>query len=318
MCGKIGALRNLLVSLGLVALGLGTVALTHQLYATVFGLTCHFFGAGFMGSSNALATYMLPDRQRGVTLLHALNAVGKFVGPMLASLFLYGAWRNGFLAAAVLPLALAIPVLIAHGYGGSIPIGRKREGDQRAGADFWLAISGFGAIAGSELAVALWIPAYAQEVRGCSAAEANLLLSIFLVGLVIGRFAVSALSPRVSSRRAIAVCGAAALFAIPAVSFSSYPVAAAFFLLFGLAFSATWPSYFAHLTRVFPEHLGLMGGASVFSTQVGFAVCSYVSGRLAEVNLAYPMLFGAAVLGGFVLIFFASPVSKAARGVPST
>ncbi len=83
-----------------------------------------------------------------------------------------------------------------------------------------------------------------------------------------------------------------------------------FFFLFGLAFSATWPSYFAHLSRVFPEHLGLMSGAALLSTQVGFAGCSYASGRLAESSLAYPTVFGAVVMAVFIVAFFASSLSR--------
>ena len=315
LCSRIGALRTLLLSLIMAAASLSGIGLIHSFRATSIGLVGYFFAHGFMGSSNALSAHMLPDRQRGVTLLHGFNAMGKLAGPLLASLFLYAAWQNGFLAIAVLALILAVPASISLAGGGNTSIGRKQPEDGHAGMVFWIAVMGFAFIAGSEIAVALWIPTYGQKVRHFAAAESNMLLSIFLVGLIVGRFGFSALSRQLTTRRIIGVCGASVIFAIPAVSFSSYPLASVSFLLFGLAFSAMWPTYFAHLAQVFPEHLGLMSGAAMFTTQIGFAACSYTSGRLAEINLAYPILFGAAVMGAFTLIFFAVP-ARASEEAP--
>ena len=307
LCSSIGALRTLLLSFVMVAGALGSIGLIHDFRATEIGLVGYFFAHGFMGSSNALSAHMLPDRQRGVTLLHAFNALGKLAGPLLASLFLYAAWRKGFLATAALALVLAVPAILALSGGRHVHIGRKQPEDGHAGIAFWVSVLGFAFIAGSEIAVALWVPAYGQKVRNFTAGKSNLLLSIFLVGLIVGRFAFSALSRKLTTSRIIGICGASVFFAIPAVSFRHYPLTAVSFLLFGLAFSAMWPTYFAHLAHIFPEHIGLMSGAAVFTTQIGFAACSYASGRLAEISLAYPILFGAAVMGVFTLAFFALP-----------
>ncbi len=315
VCGRIGALRNMLLSLVMVITALAVIGLAPGVYATVIGLAGYFTASGFMGSSNALATHMLPDRQRGMALLHGFNAMGKLAGPVLASLFLYGAWRNSFLAAAALPVMLVVTASMAYRAGGNTSVGRRKHGDSHPGLAFWVAVAGFALVAGSEIAVALWIPAFGQKVRGFTATQGNLLLSIFLAGMIAGRFASSALSDRLSSKHAMALCGVSLVFVWPSVVFTTYAASAVSFFLFGLAFSAMWPSYFAHLSHVFPEHLGMMGGAAVFSTQIGFALCSLVSGRLAESSLVYPMIFGAAVMGVFVAAFFTSPLSRAADRV---
>lgn len=218
-------------------------------------------------------------------------------------MFLYGAWRNCFLAAATLPLLLIAPTLFAHG-NGDTSVGRRADSAGRVGLSFWLCVAGFALIAGSEIGVALWLPAYGREVRGFSARQANLLLSVFLSGMVAGRFTCSALSRSLTARRSIAYAGAALVFVIPALLSSGYGAACASFFLFGLAFSATWPSYFAYLSHVFPDHVGLMSGAAILSTQLGFATCSYVTGKLAVANLSYPIIFGAVVMGIFVAAYF--------------
>lgn len=302
ICGMLGALRVLLFSLGLAVVSLLTVGLVHNLQATVLGLTGYFMAAALMGSSNALAAKMLPDIQRGVTLLHAANAVGKLTGPILASIFLYSAWRNSFNMIAGMVVLLAIPAILS-GKHRHASAGLKNEGSVRAGFAFFAAVSGFGLIAGSELAVVMWLPTYAREVRGFSAGSANLLLSIFLLGLVFGRFAASGLSHRISSTQAIVICGSTVVFVVPALHSGSYVISAIFFLLFGLAYSATWPSYFAYLARVSPDHLGALTGGAVFWNHVGLAVFACISGRLADINEATPLFFGAAVMGGFALIF---------------
>lgn len=309
LCGRIGAIRNMVLSMALAALALGVVGFSSSLTATVGGIWGYFVAMGFMGSSNVLATVMFPDRQRGLAVLHTMNASGKLAGPVLGALFVYGVWRNSFIAAAVLPVLLIIPSLLAH-TNGDTSVGRKHDKAGRAGVAFWLSMLGFGLIAGSEIAVALWVPAYAERVRGFSAHQANLLLSVFLAGLVAGRLVCGTFAEVFHSTRAIAICGACTVFAAPALLATSYAPACVFFFLFGLAFSATWPSYFAHMSHVHHEHLGLMGGAAFVCTQLGFAACSWASGKLAVVELAYPTVFGAVVMAAFVIVFFFSPLSR--------
>lgn len=310
-CGRVGALRNMLLAFVGSAASLGLVGLTRSLPVSVGGLVGYFFSMGFMASSNVLATLMLPDTQRGVSLLHAVNAIGKLAGPMLAAIFLHDAWRNSFVAVAVFSLVMMVPALLVHA-NGNTTAGKKNPSTPRPGLAFWAAVVGFGLIAGSEIAVALWLPTFGKMVRGYTTQQANALLSAFLLGLMAGRFASGGLSRVLSSTRAIAVCGGCLLFVVPALLSQGFGPSAVFFFLFGLAFSATWPSYFAHMSTVFPEHLGLMGGAALLSTQIGFAACSYVSGRLAETSPAYPTIFGAVVMGVFVLVFFASPLCRCA------
>ena len=315
VCGRIGALRTLLVSLVLLAVGMEMMGLLDSAVGVIGGLAVALFGLGFMGSASALAVHMFSDRQRGVVLLHALNASGKFCGPMLATAFLYGAWRNSFSAAAAMTIVLVIPALLAKA-DGQVSIGRKPDKGPRAQAGFWICVAGFALISGSEISVALWLPAFCEKSRGFTAAQSNAMLAIFLLGLMAGRFSAGALSKWVSSKRAIGICGCATVFVLPAITVPAYPVAAVFFFLFGVAYSATWPSYFAHLSRVYPDHLGLLSGVVIFATQVGFAVCSEITGRLAGADLSYPLLFGASVMAAFVVVFFASPISKRAKQTP--
>lgn len=316
ICGKIGALRNVLLALVMSAIALGCIGLIPHVAATVGGLAAYFFAMGFMGSSNTLATHMLPDRQRGIALLHATNASGKLAGPLLASLFIAGAWRYSFLASAILPAILIIPTLLTHS-NGYTDVGQRAKHTKRPGTGFWIAISAFAFIAGSEIAVAMWLPAYAYEMKGFSEERSKQLLSIFLTGMITGRVVSSALSKMVSSRMVIAACGIFLIALVPALQSSAYFTLAFWLFFLGVGFSAIWPSYFAHISRIYPEHIGMMGGGAVFATQMGFAACSAVSGRLADIDLACPLIFGASLMALFVVAFFASPIGRRAKGVES-
>lgn len=309
VCGRLGALNTILAALFLSGSSLMCIGAIPAFAATAGGLAAYFFASGFLGSANTLATHMVGDRQRGVTLMHGSNAIGKLTGPMLASLFLYSAWRGSFLTAAFIPFLLLLPAVLARRSDGMM-IGRRQPGTSRPGIDLWVAVAGFGLIAGGEMGVALWLPAFGEKVREFAPAQANLLLSVFLAGLAAGRFAVSALSHRIAPRAVIALCSALLPSAFAVTNFGSYEAVVFSVLLLGLGFSAVWPSYFAFLSHLYPEHLGLLGGASVFSTQVGFAVCAWISGRLADVYLGYPILFGAAVIAAFSVLFFAAPISR--------
>ena len=312
LCGAIGGIPSLLIAIAMGTISLCTVGRVPTLFATFAGLTGFFLSKSTMNAANALATKMLPDRQRGVTLLHGTNAMGKLVGAGLGSIFVYTLWRYSFLVAGLLTLAVAIPTLMARGHIHA-STGLKQPGGKRAGLYFWLAASGFGFISGSELAASYWIKIYGTNVLRFPEGKAKMLLIFLLLGIVAGRFGASWLSQRISSKGAILICGLCSFFVVPALYFKGFiPVAGSLFL-FGLTFSAAWPSYFAHLSQVFPENLGMLAGASALATWVGVAACSWISGWLADINLRYGILFGAAVALTFLVLFFVSPLGREPR-----
>ncbi len=310
VCGKIGAVRTVTIALFMAALSLEGTGQASSLAGTIGGLAGFFFSIGFLGASNVLATVMMPNRQRGLSLLHGVVGLGKLVGPAIASLFLYGAWRQGFVVAGLVPLAVGLPAVFLLRVPEIKSIGQTHASAGRPTRKFWLALLMFGLITGSELTVALWTPAYAQTARGFSAAQGNMLLATFSVGYVSGRFIMGIISKWLSARQTIAVCGVLLLSAIPAVLVTPYYAAAALFVVFGLSFSAIWPSYFAHISHEFPDHLAMMGGASILTGHLGFAICSSISGRIAEFSLAYALLFGAVTMAAFVALFFITPIGR--------
>jgi len=314
LCGAIGGIRALLIAVAMGTISLCTIGLVPFQLATSAGLAGFFLSKSTMNAANALATKMIPDRQRGVSLLHSTNALGKLVGSSLGFIFVYTLWRNSFLVAGLLTLAVAIPTLMSRDHIHA-STGLKQPGGSRPGLYFWLAILGFGFISGSELAAAMWIPSYGESVLGFPERKAKILLTFFILGIVAGRFGAAWLSKRISSKGAILLCGLSAFFVVPALHFPGFIPTAGFLFLFGLTFSAAWPSYFAHLSRVFPENLGMLAGASALATWIGVALCSKVSGWLADIDLRYGILFGAAVAVSFVILFFASPLSREPRKV---
>lgn len=316
LCGRIGGLPALLLSVVIGTVALGAVGLVPGMIIAFSALTVYYLSKSIMNSANALATKMVPDAQRGVGVLHGVNAMGKVGGALLAFVFVAAAWRNTYLVSGLLTLILTVPILLSwqHSHASA---GRKQAGG-RAGLYFWIAVLGFAFIAGGEMASAMWIPSYGENILNLAERPAKILFVFFATGIVLGRFLFAGLSHRVSSRGAIALTCCAALFVFPALYFQSYAVVALFLMLYGLTFSAIWPSYFAQLSRVFPEHLGLMAGVSAFTTCLGLAVCAKLSAPLAQIHEAYGILFGAGVIVLFVALFFLSPLSRLAKAVQET
>lgn len=231
---------------------------------------------------------------RRLSMLHTFFGIGAFGGPLLAAAAMRtGAkWSSVYLVtgAGYFVVLLAVAAVMhsyfdtrssvnesANAYAVTPPAGergakRSAELVSRNGTVVALGVLLF-FYAIHQVGVISWLPYFLQNERGAGADFASVGLSIYWVGIIIGRFIASLLADRVGSARMLrggsfvaAVAGTAAVFV---------PGGLSVMLLFGLA--------------------GVASGATIpLAYSVGYEAAPGNAGRITSV-LALIMLLGRVV-----------------------
>ncbi len=229
-------------------------------------------------------------QSRLLNLVHAAFCVGGIVGPASVG-FLLGIGRGGiavFSATAVVLGVMAVLFGVSR-FTRVYDEGRARgSGDTASGAGMKLVLQPLLLLitfflllyVGAELGVSTWISEYVVRALGAAQFTGALSVSLFWVGMLFGRFSLSAYR---GSRQEYLVLGltvlsAAALGMILAVS-SMWAVAAAVFLT-GLGFSGIYPLSLAIVGRY--HRSGMAVGAVTTGGGIGSFTFPFIMAVLAQ------------------------------------
>jgi len=274
---------NLLVALGLLAIGLARSY--GQAAAGAFALG---FGSGTLDMVlSPLVAVLRPDR-RGVDLnrLHAVYCVGAIAVTSLAALLLrWGlGWRGIAFLFAVAPLAsaagfarAALPPLVAR------DAARTRLRHLLARPAFLVLLGVMFGLGGSMAGISQWLPAFAQQALGLTAAAGGAALSGFAAGMGASRVVAGWIAHRVTSTTLIrASAGATAVLALVAATAPWPPVALAACVLVGFGGGAIWPSVLAMAADRFPHGGGTMFGLMAAMGNIGCMTGAWAVGVVAD------------------------------------
>ena len=303
--GKVTAL-----STGLTALAL--IGYSHAGSLWFFCLCAVPLGLGAGAIDSGLNNYVaLHYHAAHMNFLHCAYSVGTLLSPYLISAALGGgeSWRTGYRWAFFVQLGITVLAVL------SIPFYRG-ERKKRETADFvpvtlsfrqmlkmpkvrtvWWIFIGSCAI---EITCANWASTYLVNSRGLTAAAAAGTVTIYFIGMLLGRFLAGVFSSRLSSWQLIHIGQGIMLFAIVVLflPFSlTISVAALFLIGFGCA------PIFPNLNQLTPQNFGREISQSVMGTEVaagyfGIMVMPALFGVLAQ-------KFSTDILPGFLLVMYA-------------
>lgn len=290
----------------LLGLGLAGAALAPSypwILAAVFGFSLCGSPAGAVGQSIMLDQF--PQRRGELLSLQTMFAsLGSFTAPWLVALFVDLSWRWAFAAAAGLALALFAGVLsvrlpparAARAERGTL---RRVLGHPRvliAGALIFLSV-------GPDLGFSFWLAQYFRSELGVSLRLSSGVVSVFLVGMMGGRWLTSRLIRRVPSPR---IVQGGLLLSLAALALFLYApwlgVKLAAIVVYGLGTSPVFPLLMAAGTAAFPDRPGAVSGVLYAAVSLG--------------GMAFPILLGAAagavgiprsylIVGGLIAALFA-------------
>ena len=251
-------LGNLLIALGLVGLALAPGYI--WVCVASFALGC---GAGQidMVLSPVVAALNPERRASAMNWLHSFYCVGAVLTVLVSTIALHCGlgWRWSCLLMLPLPVGLFIafaplrfPEMVTEG---------TRTPFRSLLSDSWFLAALAGILLGgaTELGMAQWLPAYAEQGLGYPAWVGGTGLLLFSLAMAGGRMAVGAL-PRLDPFLIMAAGSAASVAMFLGGSFMPWPLAAlACCIIAGFAGSCLWPTMLAVTADRFPS-----GGASMF------------------------------------------------------
>lgn len=163
---------------------------------------------------NTLVAEMHPDHKGFyINLLHCFFGIGSFLGPILAGSVVekYQCWRLAYLILAVACFTLlGLYVFVVRGKLGSRPrhgsesrrvepVGLRQVLSGKMGF-LWLVLFLY---SGHQSGIHNWLPTYSAATLGLDSLAAGTIVSVFWIGLILGRFVCSLLTRRVHERTLI-------------------------------------------------------------------------------------------------------------------
>ena len=299
--GRVTAASTILTAAALLGFSLAPSLLWLCLLAVPLGL-----GAGAIDT--ALNNYVaLHYRATHMNFLHCAYGVGVTVSPLIMSFALSaGTWREGYLGATVCQAAIALLTIAILPLWGKVARADEERGEKDAEPrtesplalvrrrDVRLACLVFLASVAIEGICNTWGTSYLVNARGMGAGEAAGMVTVYYVGVTLGRFLSGVLANRLSSKQLVGL-GQLVTFAAVLVLLAPLPAFAAPVGLFLVGFgnSPLYPNML-HLT---PRLFGRELSQSVIGVQMA---ASYVG------SLAIAPLFGVV---GQALGFWLFPVA---------
>lgn len=269
---KVTAFSTAMTAVALLGFSFAQSFLVMVLLAVVLGL-----GAGAIdsGLNNYVALHFKASH---MNFLHCFYGVGVSLSPYLMSVALSSAgWRGGYRYAFYVQAAIAVLLIL------SVPLWKKSSPDTQAEEEkstnltlwqmakmpevrqVWVVMLATNAI---EYACGVWGSTYLVEQKGFSAELGALALTVYYVGMSIGRFVSGLISGKISTWKRIGI-GSAIL--APAIVLMLLPlsgtVTVAGLFLIGLGNGSIYPNMI-HLT---PHNFGKEVSQSVMGSQIAFA-----------------------------------------------
>ena len=249
----------------LIAAGLGVLGLAPDYPAALMAVFVMGMGAGVLDLVLSPIVCALQPEHRGSAMnwLHSFYCVGAVATILTAALALRFevAWRAVALWLILMPLAVGLgflamkmPPLVAKGHERTRLRALCRE------TYFLVALAAIFLAGATELGMAQWLPAYAEDGLGYTKWTGDMAFLAFSMAMAVGRMGAGMLGRRVAAIPLMLHCGWVSAVLFVMACFAPWrPAALAACAAVGLTCSCLWPSMVAVTADRFPQ-----GGASMF------------------------------------------------------
>lgn len=286
--------REWIISAGSLALGAGALLLCFgpSYYFSLAAALAMGTGIGFiLSGSNTLLVGLYPSHKGAIlNIHHVFFGIGAIVGPALMGLLIVRGnhWQAGYIGAAFL---LFLLVLVFSFSPHKAPV--RTDGQPRGLGNFvkLLTQGRFKIILlvnfltmGSQIVVMLFGTVFLVEAKHSSVAAASAALSIFSIGIVLGRMACSRLTLITGSTTIVL----ALLWLQSIVLFITWQanawLALAALAASGFTFSGTYPTLLAITSSLFPKRDGISLGVLSTMGGLGSILLCWLTGFVAGVS----------------------------------
>ena len=330
-----GAKPTILLALTLIVAGLAFFATTPD--AVTNTLLSALIGLGQGGVEVGLnATILHMDERntgRPMNLLHGAFAVGAIVGPLAVSLLLQSGldWAVVYRGMAVIFVLLAVMMAFA-----ALPTVRQKaaqhdEMPERLSANpaYWLSFFALFLYLGVELGVSNWVAEYFVVVFAYAPEASAMLVSLFWIGLLAGRFGMPLLYKDSHPDAALVGLSALATASVVLLTLLGYAAPSAIaadvgeglLFLAGLGCSIYYPGVMTLVGKCFPRAQSQAVGFAATGGGIGAFIFPFLMSSIAQnwgiqAGFATYGVFaaGMTVVGAWLAV--AANRGKSARAVP--
>ena len=128
-----------------------------------------------------------------------------------------------------------------------------------------------------------WVNMYLQESGGVPAFLATSMISLFYVGLTLGRFVCASVADRVGYAKTILILSIGAVVSFPLVILGRHPLVITFSVaLSGLFFSGLYPTALAYANNLFPALAGTVAATMSLAMTLGTMIPPWWTGIIAD------------------------------------
>ncbi len=295
--GKVTFFSTLLTAIGLLGISFSSNIVVMMIFSIILG-----YGAGAIDTG--LNSYVsVHYKAKHLNWLHCFWGMGVAISPMIMSAFLgagEGQWRNGYRVVALLQLTIALLVL------ATLPkwnAATKQAEQESAKGDMTMAqllrlkglptsILSLGLYCGAEYVLGTWGATYAVNVFGIAPEIAAKWVSLYYVGIMLGRIIIGFAPERIGDDLRIRGGIVIALLGIVFMALPLGEISLSGLLLIGVGFGPVFPA----VIHSVPRRFGAAYSADLTGYHMGGA---YGFGYMMQ------MIFGyVAVLTGYEVLPF--------------
>ncbi|MBI3785494.1 MAG: MFS transporter [Deltaproteobacteria bacterium] len=263
-------------------------------------------------AANALIVRAAGDRSAGLlNFAHLFFGIGSVVTPAIATqvVALGGTVTQTFLVTAAVTAAVAVGWSLLNEDAASDGSG-DGEGEGLHRRFIVLCAAMLAVYVGTEMGIGNWLTKYLVSARGVDLTTAGRALSLYWLGLTIGRLGLSFLSHRFTQQRLLfGLTLFAATFAWAALLAPSVRLEIAGFTLLGLGFSGIFPGIISLGGRFHPHNTAQATSIMIGGAGLGGIVIPWVMSGVADaISLPAGMAFYASMC--FVMIALAVALQR--------
>ncbi len=254
-----------------------------------------------------------------LNMLHGLYSIGAMTGPLVAAVILtsHAGWRAIFFGSSLVWFTYTIIIVFTK---FPAPSAKRREHGKPSLKSAAMLLSPTLLMLflvsflynGTATSLVSWINTYLDTVDFPLLLGASM-VSIFYLGLALGRFACGILSERIGYAKVILICAVGSLVFYPMAIYFSHPFLIATGVFFaGLFFSGLHPTGMALASRHFPAYSGTIASLLSVAMAVGAMSVPWLTGFTAD-YAGFKAGFGISVALLAVLVVIAFWLLKAEK-----
>lgn len=288
--------------------------------------------AGLQTSANPYVSILGPEKSAParLTLAQAFNSIGSFLAPIGAGYFIFSKasqhldpmataqmLHGPYLSIAIALLVLGGIVMMLH--LPAITSATPAAGGAESTRSIWsyshtvLAMVGIFFYVGLEIALAAITIQFCQSQGMTNVETASLMVSLFYVGMMIGRLAGSAIMVWIRAEKLLVVLGILGVALLLTAMFAHGTFAIACLVLTGIANSVMYPNIFAlGIAELGP--LTSKGSGVITIGNVGGAVLPPLLGALAD-KIGIQYAFVIPIIGYLFVVYYGISGYKPSRDV---